>query len=112
MNTMQRLLLLGCLAAILTGEAFAQGANVVRQRGAGVPTGGCSFIQDYIDTNTGLFYTCWLGVWNVTGGSGSGSPGGATTQVQFNDAGSFGGDASFAWDTVNKALTLDGSVQG
>jgi hypothetical protein len=38
-------------------------------------------------------------------GSGGGSPGGSTTQVQFNNAGAFGGSSAFTWDgasiTVN-----------
>lgn len=38
------------------------------------------------------------------GGGGGGSPGGADTNVQFNDAGSFGGDPEFAWDSLNKRL--------
>jgi hypothetical protein len=32
------------------------------------------------------------------GGGGGGSPGGANTQVQFNNAGAFGGDAGFTFD--------------
>ena len=35
-----------------------------------------------------------------TGGGGGGSPGGADTQIQFNDAGTFGGSSNF---TINKA---------
>jgi hypothetical protein len=42
---------------------------------------------------------------NATGGGG-GTPGGSTTQVQFNDAGAFGGDADFTWDKTNNILTL------
>jgi len=34
------------------------------------------------------------------------APGGADTQVQFNDGGSFGGDASFQWDKSTKILSL------
>lgn len=33
-----------------------------------------------------------------------GAPGGANTNVQFNDSGVFGGESTFAWDKVNKAL--------
>jgi len=33
-------------------------------------------------------------------------PGGATTQVQFNDGGSFGGDADFVWNKTTNVLTL------
>jgi hypothetical protein len=34
----------------------------------------------------------------------AGAPGGATTQVQFNDAGAFAGDSNFVWDNTNKSL--------
>lgn len=39
-------------------------------------------------------------------GSGGGTPGGINTQVQFNDGGSFGGDAEFTWDETNKVLGI------
>lgn len=35
-----------------------------------------------------------------------GTPGGADTQVQFNDGGAFGGDASFVWDKTNNRLGI------
>ena len=41
---------------------------------------------------------------------GGGSPGGADTQVQFNDAGSFGGDANFTWIAADQQLNV-GSVE-
>lgn len=40
----------------------------------------------------------------VTGSGGT--PGGSTTQVQFNDAGAFAGDADFLWGKTTKILTL------
>ncbi len=45
------------------------------------------------------------GVYSPIGGSG-GTPGGADTQVQFNDGGAFGGDAGFTFNkTLNKIAT-------
>ena len=41
-------------------------------------------------------------------GGGSGSPGGSTTQVQFNNAGSFGGDAGLVYDSTNDRLGIGG----
>jgi hypothetical protein len=52
------------------------------------------------------------GTWSTPAGGGSGSPGGATTNIQFNDAGAFGGDADFAWDKTGNDLTLAGSDTG
>lgn len=41
------------------------------------------------------------------GGGGNGVPGGANTQVQFNDAGVFGGDAGFTYNKNTNILTVD-----
>jgi len=47
----------------------------------------------------------------VTIGPGASStPGGADTQVQFNDAGTFGGDAQFTWNKTTNTLTVDGTI--
>lgn len=44
-------------------------------------------------------------------GGGGGSPGGTDTAVQFNNAGSFGGDATaFAWDDSTDSLTITGGA--
>jgi hypothetical protein len=44
-------------------------------------------------------------------GAGGGSPGGATTQVQFNNAGAFGGDAGMTYDLGTDILTTVGGFQ-
>jgi len=38
------------------------------------------------------------------------SPGGSTTQIQFNDAGSFGGDVDLTWNKTTNLLTVAGDV--
>lgn len=52
----------------------------------------------------------WIGTpsgnLEITGGGG-GIPGGADTQVQFNDGGSFGGNSGFTFNKTTGALTLD-----
>ena len=40
-----------------------------------------------------------------TGGTGNGVPGGANTQVQYNDAGAFGGTAGFTFDSTSNTLS-------
>ena len=45
-----------------------------------------------------------------TGGSGNGTPGGANTQIQFNDANSFGGQAGFTFDKGSNALAVPGDI--
>lgn len=42
----------------------------------------------------------------ATASGGSGTPGGADTQVQFNNAGAFGGSANLTWDNTNNIQTL------
>lgn len=46
------------------------------------------------------------GTFSVTNTGGSGSPGGSTTQVQFNDAGSFAGDVSLSWEKNGNTLGI------
>ena len=41
---------------------------------------------------------------------GAGTPGGATTQIQFNDAGAFGGDADLTWNKTTNVLTNKGDI--
>jgi hypothetical protein len=43
------------------------------------------------------------------GGGGGGTPGGANTNVQYNDSGSFGGDANLTWNKGTHVLSIAGS---
>ena len=45
--------------------------------------------------------------WAAGGGGGGGSPGGVNTQVQFNDSGSFGGNANLVFNKTTGALTTN-----
>jgi hypothetical protein len=46
------------------------------------------------------------------GNTGNGIPGGANTQVQFNDAGVFGGDAGFTYNKTTNVLATDNIITG
>lgn len=46
------------------------------------------------------------------GGSGNGVPGGANMQVQFNDAGSFGGDTGFTYNKITNTLVVENIASG
>jgi hypothetical protein len=46
----------------------------------------------------------------AAGGGGGGTPGGADTQIQFNNAGSFGGSTNFIWDNTTGTLTVTGDI--
>jgi len=45
-----------------------------------------------------------------TGGGGNGSPGGSNTQIQFNDAGAFGGNTGFTFDKVTGNVGLPNNL--
>jgi len=44
------------------------------------------------------------------GGGGGGTPGGSDTQVQYNNAGSFGGSADLTWNDTAKELGVGGDI--
>ena len=46
----------------------------------------------------------------VGGGGGNGTPGGTNTQVQFNDAGTFGASANLTYNKATNQLVLNGSL--
>ena len=50
--------------------------------------------------------------WAAGGSGGNGSPGGSNTQVQFNDAGIFGGDVDFTYNKNTNVLTVGNIVAG
>ena len=45
---------------------------------------------------------------NIVTGTGTTPPGGANTDIQFNDGGSFGGNVNYAFDVANARVTLQG----
>ena len=49
--------------------------------------------------------------WTVqSGGGGGGTPGGANTQMQFNDSGTFGGDANVVYNKATNVMTMAGTL--
>lgn len=46
----------------------------------------------------------------IAASGGGGNPGGSDTQVQFNDSGSFGGDAGLVFNKTTNALTVAGNL--
>ena len=47
-----------------------------------------------------------------SGGGGGGSPGGLTTDVQYNNAGAFGGSGNFTWNNGSQLLTVTATGSG
>jgi len=56
--------------------------------------------------------SAWVVIGGGTGGGGSGTPAGADTQVQFNDAGIFGGDTGLLFNKTTDILTATGGFAG
>ena len=75
------------------GTATALNANIANVSISGGSSGY------YLQTN-GSGTLTW-----AAGGGGGGTPGGSTTQVQFNDAGSFGGNTGFTFDKTTGIFT-------
>ena len=69
-------------------------------------------------TFAALRYNVTVGAWqistdnttfaNIVTGTGTTPPGGANTDIQFNDGGSFGGNVNYAFDVANVKVTLQG----
>lgn len=52
----------------------------------------------------------FTGQFDIAGAGSATTPGGADTQVQFNDGGAFGGDAAFTFNKTTKAVTVGGAT--
>lgn len=70
----------------------------------GAPTGGAKGV--------GTLNAVGLYVGGVAVGTGGGSPGGTTTQLQYNNAGVFGGSAGLTWDNSLNKLNLSVASAG
>lgn len=80
-------------------------------RPASPTTGMIGFNNDSgrVDVRVGGAWKQLANTSDIVSGGGSGSPGGSTTQVQYNNAGSFAGSANLIWDNTNARLGIGGS---
>ncbi len=70
---------------------------------------GILFLQDYDAGKIPAFARGFIYIGDYLSaslGSATGTPGGADTQVQFNDGGAFGGDANFTFNKSTDAMTV------
>ena len=75
---------------------------------AATPTAG-NLVAGELAINTAdgkLFYKDSSGVVQTLASKGTGTIGGSTTQVQYNNAGAFAGSANFVWDNTNVRLGI------
>lgn len=100
---------------------YRAGTNDVRFRMAGAtllgftPAGVTSLTQAPGNNTTLLATTAFVtAAVAAGGGGGGGSPGGLTTEIQFNNAGAFDGNANFTINDATGAVTfgVDTSVNG
>jgi hypothetical protein len=92
----------GSFAATIANSAvtlakIANAAANSKLLGSGATGAGVAYTELTLGTNLSMSGTTL----NAAGGGG-GTPGGANTNVQYNDSGAFGGDANFTWDKTNK----------
>lgn len=92
------------------------GISTVTWNGSNLSLGNVANIKIGGGTNGYVLQTDGSGnlTWTAQtgGGGGNGSPGGSNTQIQFNDAGTFGGDAGFTYDKVTNTLTVENITAG
>ena len=92
-------LLAGIPTATYTGGNLALG-NVANLK----ITGGTNGYVLQTDGTGNLDWTA------MTGGGGNGSPGGSNTQIQYNDNGTFGGNAGFTFNEVSGNVNIPGNL--
>lgn len=91
----------------------------VYKKGKDMLVGGIRFLSQLVDVRITNIQDGEVLEWDATNqywkngtASGSGTPGGSDTQVQFNDSNTFGGDAGFTYNKTTDIATLGGLVTG
>lgn len=86
---------------------FSSATDAVLTNKANAGTDGVAGMLVY---DAGTLKVCDGSTWVPVGTGGSGTPGGADTQVQFNDGGAFAGDAEFVWNETTNTLDVTGTA--
>jgi hypothetical protein len=108
--------------AVVTGKSIFDAFMAARSKESGTFRDADA---DALDADWALLrFNRTLGIWehsiNVTsnkrvwvpfsGGTTGGTPGGASTNVQFNSAGAFGGSANFIWNNTEQVVRINGKA--
>lgn len=102
-------------AAMFVVMAVASFAQQIAGKGETGPAGsvvgynaaGPNWLYVPVDSNGYLMVDCMTGC-----SGGGGTPGGSDTQVQYNAAGSFAGNAAFTFNSTSGTLTANGYATG
>ncbi len=110
---MKKALILFCILGLTLRLLTAQAGNDstgtrTKTESTGVNAGSIVLYGKYNNTIVPL-KTSADGTVATSGGGGSGTPGGNTTEVQFNDGGSFAGDSAFVFNKTSDVLSV-GSI--
>lgn len=91
-------------AAVPSNVANYSGGTLnLSVNGTKIPGGN----NGYVLQTDGLGNLNWTA---MTGGGGNGTPGGANTQIQFNDSGLFGGVVGFTFNKVSGNVNIPGNL--
>jgi hypothetical protein len=96
-------------------QGLLGGISTVTWNGQNLSLGSVSNVKITGGTNGYVLQTDGTGnlTWTAqTGGGGNGVPGGSNTQVQFNDAGTFGGDSGFTYNKSTNTLSVENITAG
>jgi len=84
-----------------SGEFIGDGNSIQWTDASNLDIGGGT--NGYVIQTDGAGTLSWV----APGGAGTGNPGGSNTNIQFNDAGLFGGDTSFTFDQTTELVTVE-----
>ena len=102
-----RSLLTLCLILGFASEVAAQSPPLWVEEVDGAPNG----VATRLIFSNGTVTQTGSTEFTISVSGGGGTPGGSDSQVQYNNSGSFGGDADFVWNDVAKLLTIDGGLR-
>lgn len=96
---------LGVQNLVLNGTAYIHNANTLNVGVSNIHISGGT--NGYVLQTDGTGNLNWTA---MSGGGGNGSPGGANTQIQFNDSGLFGGVLGFTFNKVTGNVNIPGNI--
>lgn len=91
----------------ITAGTFSGSGASLTSIPAGQLTGTVAAARLGSGTTDSTTYLRGDGTWQLISGlGGGGTPGGSTTQIQYNNAGAFAGSSNLTWDNTNRYLTI------